>query len=201
MNIKSQDKKTMKAERVKQFFIDACSQIIVTEGVEQVTIRKVAEEAGYSYGSIYNYFKDINEVLWYARENLMMEMASGIQAEILKNPALFGDIRSVLKVYMNYQLTHPHIFRFLYVYPLNAVDNKSSQSLQSLNMSQGWSSMLQGYVEKGVLRSDQVKVVSDLILYAIHGLLMIGMTNNWDLKKTMVHTELVQMLDYLLGKA
>jgi len=200
LQIVKQDKKSVKAERVKQFFVDSCSQIIASEGVEQATIRKVAEEAGYSYGSITNYFKDLNEVLWYAREKLMMEMAEAIQADIFKDPSLLTDIRGVLRVYMDYQLTHPHIFRFLYVYPLNEVDTQPSESLARLNMSEGWSSMLQGYVDDGILQQGQVKVVSDLILYAIHGLLMIGMTGNWDLKKDMLYKELDQILDYVLSK-
>lgn len=201
MNTPSQHKKNIKFQRVKQYFIEACCQIIAAEGVEQATIRKVAEEAGYSYGSIYNYFKDLNEVLWHAREQLMLDMATTIQAEVLKNPELNGNIRAVLKVYMDYLLNNPHIFRFLYVYPLSPVDLPSSQTLESLNMSQGWSSLLQGYVDSGILKPQQVKVVSDLILYAIHGLLMIGMTNNWELKRTMVHNELDQILDYILSKS
>lgn len=40
-----------------KYFVDATAEIIEEEGVENVTIRKVADRAGYNSATIYNYFQ------------------------------------------------------------------------------------------------------------------------------------------------
>ena len=44
-------------------FIDAAFSIIETEGVENITIRKVAGIAGYNSSTIYNYFEDLDQLV------------------------------------------------------------------------------------------------------------------------------------------
>lgn len=46
------------------YFIDAANQIIENEGIESVTIRKVADIAGYNSATLYNYFNDLNHLLF-----------------------------------------------------------------------------------------------------------------------------------------
>ena len=50
------DKKTIQKRRMMGYFIEAASQIIEEEGMEGVTIRKVADIAGYNSATMYNYF-------------------------------------------------------------------------------------------------------------------------------------------------
>ena len=59
-------KKDIKKNRIKKYFIDACHQIISTESVDAVTIRKVADLAGYNSATLYNYFENLDHLLFYA---------------------------------------------------------------------------------------------------------------------------------------
>ena len=52
------DKKEIQRQRMMKYFIEAGKQIILEEGVKNVTVRKVADLAGYSYATLYNYFED-----------------------------------------------------------------------------------------------------------------------------------------------
>ena len=54
---------TIKANRVKSYFIEAAKEIIIKEGPENVSVRKIANLSGYSYGSIYNYYTELNELM------------------------------------------------------------------------------------------------------------------------------------------
>ena len=60
---KQKDKQSIKNKRVKSYFVEAAKGIILSEGVENVSVRKVADRAGYTFTTIYNYFRDLNELL------------------------------------------------------------------------------------------------------------------------------------------
>lgn len=55
--------KSIKRDRVKNYFIEAALEIIKEEGLENLTTKKIGDKAGYSYATIYNYFENYNELI------------------------------------------------------------------------------------------------------------------------------------------
>ena len=49
------------------YFIEAASQIIEEEGLEAVTIRKVADIAGYNSATLYNYFENLDHLIFFSQ--------------------------------------------------------------------------------------------------------------------------------------
>lgn len=58
------DKKAIHTIRMMGFFIDATAQIIEEEGIENVSIRRVSDLAGYNSSTIYNYFGDLTVLIF-----------------------------------------------------------------------------------------------------------------------------------------
>ena len=52
----------IKKKRVMMYFIEATQELILDEGLEKLSIKKIAEKAGYNSATIYNYFENL-EVL------------------------------------------------------------------------------------------------------------------------------------------
>ena len=48
------------------YFIEAATQIIDEEGLDSVTIRKVADIAGYNSATLYNYFENLDHLIFFA---------------------------------------------------------------------------------------------------------------------------------------
>lgn len=61
------DKKTIQKRRMMGYFIEAASQIIEEEGIDGVTIRKVADIAGYNSATMYNYFENLDHLIFFAQ--------------------------------------------------------------------------------------------------------------------------------------
>jgi AcrR family transcriptional regulator len=55
-------------ENMKHIIIEAAENIIATEGIDSLSIRKIAKQIEYSPATIYHYFKDKEEIL-----NLVMQ--------------------------------------------------------------------------------------------------------------------------------
>lgn len=52
--------------RMWQYFVDATVEIIDKKGIENVTIREIADRAGYNSATIYNYFQEISHLVFFA---------------------------------------------------------------------------------------------------------------------------------------
>ena len=53
------------------YFIEAASQIIEEEGLEAVTIRKVADIAGYNSATLYNYFENLDHLIFFSQLKIL----------------------------------------------------------------------------------------------------------------------------------
>lgn len=69
------DKKLVKKRRMMGYFIEATNKIIEEEGVESVTIRRVADMAGYNSATLYNYFENLNHLIFYASMKYLKDYA------------------------------------------------------------------------------------------------------------------------------
>ena len=50
------EKKELKRQRIRTYFLEAAKEIIINEGYESVSVRKVADIAGYSYAIYINQY-------------------------------------------------------------------------------------------------------------------------------------------------
>ncbi len=78
------DKNDIKKKRVIKLFIEAAADIIHAEGIEAVTIRKVAEGTGYNSASIYSYFDNLRQLVFLAAASSLNEYVAAMPAFIRK---------------------------------------------------------------------------------------------------------------------
>lgn len=57
------------------YFIEATNTIIEEEGLKSVTIRKVADMAGYNSATLYNYFENLNHLIFYSSMKYLKDYA------------------------------------------------------------------------------------------------------------------------------
>ena len=48
---------------MRGYFIQAAKEILKGEGLESMSVRNIADQAGYSYATLYNYFKDVKDLI------------------------------------------------------------------------------------------------------------------------------------------
>jgi len=76
------DRKEVKKERTKRYFLDAAKDIIRSEGISGLTTKKIGEKAAYSYASLYNYFENFNELVCLCLEEMAGECASWVRERL-----------------------------------------------------------------------------------------------------------------------
>lgn len=191
------EKKNLKKERIKMFFLEAAKEIIVEEGVENISVRKVADLAGYSYATIYNYFEDLNELLWDVRNLLIGDIAGYMQKKINEPLYDLGGIKKLLKVYMSYYFENPNVFKFFYFYKL-IKPSKRVEENGGLNFEEIWSQTFKGFVLNGTLQESDIEVISKIFIYSMHGMITISFSYNEELTEEKLNKELEQIIEYVL---
>jgi AcrR family transcriptional regulator len=109
------EKKDLKEQRIKRYFIDSAKNMIRSEGVTSVSVRSVADDAGYSASTLYTYFKEINELLMIC----LFEFIDEIKDYIIQNmnKELFGNdkIKDFYNLFTRYFIQYPSIFQLVYI--------------------------------------------------------------------------------------
>jgi AcrR family transcriptional regulator len=103
---KAQDRKVLKNK-----ILDAASNIIISEGFEKLSIRKIADAIEYSPAVIYNYFRDKAEIVSYIisdNSSKIIRILKKIQIDE-QNPD--NTLREGLNEYIKFVLEHPEQYR------------------------------------------------------------------------------------------
>ena len=194
------DKKNFKRQRIKMHFLEAAKEIIMIEGVENVSVRKVADVAGYSYGTIYNYFKDLNELFWEVRNLVIRDITVYMHNKINEPLYDLEGIKKLFKIYITYYFENPNVFKFFYFHQLSKRDGALKGTEGELNFEEIWKETLKGFVSDGTLKKTDIEVVSKIFIYAMHGMIAISFSDNDSLSQEAVYHDLEKIIDYLLLK-
>lgn len=102
-------------QRIRGYFIDSAKEIIKGEGIRSISVRTVAQRAGYSYATVYNYFKDFKELIFTCIKDFLEECREFVwQAN---HPAEKGIERliSLTNAYTRYFVQYQGIFELIFL--------------------------------------------------------------------------------------
>ena len=109
------DRKEIQEQRIRGYFIEATREMLKGEGLRSINVRAVAERAGYSYATLYNYFKDIKELVFICVKGFQEEAEAIIAAETSSVPQGKEKIRAIMKSYLKYFVQYPFISQIVFL--------------------------------------------------------------------------------------
>jgi AcrR family transcriptional regulator len=182
--------KQIKRQRVAQLFIDTAIKQIKEEGIETLSVRKIAEETGYSYATIYNYFTDFNALLWACKKQMINELTSYMLAEDIAVSK--EGIHTLFKRYVHYFLDHPHIFRFFYFHHVNPGEEFFDEFGFDALMFKSF-----GFLS-GIKDEKMIQAIALTCIYTIHGILQLHFSGNDQANQASIDQRIDVCLDVLL---
>lgn len=194
------DKKDIKKQRIKRYFLEAAKKVIIDEGVENITVRKVADIAGYSYATIYNYFEDLNELLLEVRSLIIKDIVEYMYKKINEPLYNLDGIKRLFRIYISYYFENPNVFKFFYFHQLKKSTKKAEEAEGEPNFEEIWKETFKGFAQERVLQEKDIEVISKIFIYSMHGMIAISFSYNGDLTEENVYKDLDKIIDYLLLK-
>ena len=184
----------LKNQRVRSYFVKATKEIILTEGVENVSIRRVAESAGYTFSTLYNYFEGLNELLQSAKQEMIQDLILHMQERMPKKVFDLDDLKEQNRQYIEYFVTNPNIFSFFYSYRLHPL---SEPTTEAPDFNSQYMETYRGFVECGRIKESDVLILAKTIIYSLHGLLALYFSDN-GLSTQMLYEESDRVAEFLL---
>jgi len=108
------NKRTIKKHRSMSYFIDAAAQIMDEEGIEFVTIRKVADMAGYNSATLYNYFKNLDELILYASIRHLKEYTLNLAKYIESTKNSIEKYYKIWECFCRYSFSKPLVYNNIF---------------------------------------------------------------------------------------
>jgi AcrR family transcriptional regulator len=120
------EKKEIQEQRMKSYFIDAAKSMIRGEGVRSISVRRVADEAGYSYATLYNYFKDMRDLLFICVNDFLEECRAFIFSDPHPDSPGPERIKSITKSYVRYFIQYPGTFELMFLEKMSEIQHNEN---------------------------------------------------------------------------
>ena len=107
------ERKAKEKLELSNLILKAAKKLFVENGVENTTIRNIADAIDYSIGTVYVYFKDKNEILYALHKQGFTEL--GGQFSILFNVSdPMERLRAMGKVYMKFAIDNAEMYDLMF---------------------------------------------------------------------------------------
>lgn len=107
------ERKAKEKEDLKAIILQGAKKLFVEKGIEQTTIRNIAESINYSVGTVYVYFKDKNDILHELHTLGFIQL--GAEMNILFNVAdPMERLKALGRVYINFALNNPDMYDLMF---------------------------------------------------------------------------------------
>jgi AcrR family transcriptional regulator len=109
----SAERKAREKEELKTLILKASMKLFVEKGIEQTTIRNIADAIDYSIGTVYVYFKDKSAILYALHTQCFAEL--GGQFRVLQNVKdPMERLKAMGKVYIQYAMDNPDKYDLMF---------------------------------------------------------------------------------------
>ncbi|HET53825.1 MAG TPA: TetR/AcrR family transcriptional regulator [Ignavibacteria bacterium] len=194
-------KNSVQEERMKGYFIQATKEILRGEGLKVVSVRNIAERAGYSYATLYNYFSDVNELIFECINDFQEECEEFIEARTKKSERGLNKIKDTVIAYANFFVQHPGIFELFYLEKPNDISRKQPtldliyNFIDRLTMEE-WVYCIKNNIKK----MDEAERMKSEIRFLLPGMLLLYLNRRKPESYKQFSTELNSQIDYILHK-
>ena len=194
-------RKEKQKQEIRSLILEESMKLFVEEGFSKVSVRKIAERIQYSPTTLYLYFKDKNEILFYCCESGFKKMLEqNIALGLISDP--IERLHQMGVNYLNFGLENPEYYDLMFIQeaPMSAL----------IDMGAGWSSgdqalevlkmIVQDGMDKGLLIPSKVETVAMAVWSMVHGLVSLAIRQRLDklVPAEDVEKTMHESLDWLL---
>ena len=184
-------KREIQRKRTMSYFIDAAAKILEEEGKEAVSIRKVANLAGYNSATLYNYFENLDHLIFFAAMRFIKEYAHSLHNYIKDSNNALENFLAIWECFCHYSYNQPEIYCAIFFARLNnSLDDYTEQYYKLFpeelgNQPKGISTMLLKHdiykrdliivetcIEEGFFREEDKDEINEMTLLLYQGILL-----------------------------
>jgi AcrR family transcriptional regulator len=167
------ERKQRQKENLRREILDAARDLFVTDGFENVTIRKIAERIEYSPTTVYLYFKDKAELLECICEETFAQFLEIQKAIVTETADPLDALRTGLRAYVDFGVANPNHYTVTFLLRVKEGDlpedftYENSMGGRSFEMLR---TLVERCVDAGIFKPVDVDEASQALWAAVHGI-------------------------------
>lgn len=110
-------KRQEKRKRIMSYFINATIELMEEVGIENLSIRKVADRAGYNSATLYHYFENLDELELFASVKCLNEYMRETPIRKVEGRTLKDWYLEQWRCFCQHSFRRPRIYKFLFFSP------------------------------------------------------------------------------------
>lgn len=155
-------------------YVATAAEIVEIQGHTALTARAVARRLGVMPSALYAHFADMEELLDAVADDFMARLVAELTPPRTNPPSDIDDLIDVLTRYTRWFADHPHVFTLLFF-------RQRARAADFVDARRTWAPTFAPLVAAGVLEAEDVESVTAVIIWAIHGRLLLGLSSPDDL--------------------
>jgi len=108
------DRKAREKEALKSLILKGAKKLFLERGIEQTTIRNIADEIDYSVGTVYVYFKDKNAIL-HDLHSIGFQELSGYFKELLSVKDPMERLKKMGIMYLKFAMENSEMYDLMFI--------------------------------------------------------------------------------------
>jgi len=182
---------SIKRLRTMGYFIIAADEIIQEEGIDKATIRNIAKKAGYNSATIYNYFNDLEHLIFFTKISHLEVYKARLYNEIPDDLDPLEELIKVFRIFAEETFKNPYDFYDLFfskyslqlnetvtlyhkIFPerLNTTNNRLKAMLSRNDIYKRNMALVDNCIENGCfINKDEAEKINELMILTYSGLL------------------------------
>ncbi len=165
--------KLLQRERMTAYFIEAAKHIIEQQGFGALTVRSIAEQAGYSYATLYNYFCDLEALLGVLVIEYTEQCYEYLMLHTREEACKMQKLRTQAMHFVEYYLAKPEVYRLIYIEAIYLKQGKAlKEKLHASPVIALQKHTIQECVKAGELNERDADVFGTILRSFLHGQLI-----------------------------
>lgn len=201
-------RKEIQTARMWRYFLDAAAEIIEEKGFQKLTIREIADRAGFTSSTVYNYFQDLSHLKFFAVMRYTNDYVKELPAYMEKGSNTVETWLYSWECFCKHSFAKPEIYSLLFIENLGSIPEELLQhyykifahdlvdlpeSIRSIivehHISTRGNLFIQQAVEEGFLEENDVEFLADTTMHIWTGVL----TNTLNLRKKVTKQEATEL--------
>lgn len=109
-------------EEIRALALNAAETLIRQQGLTGLSARKIAQDIGYTVGSLYNVFKNLDDLILHVNARTLDELQLRLQQEPASDDTPQAELYALAHAYLNFALHDTHRWRAIFDHSLTQPD-------------------------------------------------------------------------------
>src|SRR5258708_12719872 len=118
--------KEVQGQRMRGYFLAATKELLKAEGLKSVSVRSIADKAGYSSATMYSYFKDVNDLVFLCVHDFYEECKLHVTGRVKRSEKGVNSLKVAIKAYTEFFIQYPGVFELFFIEMMGDLGNKKS---------------------------------------------------------------------------